>query len=128
MWRYNEDLQRDRNHANTSEIRRRTNNHTLDAIAGQLGIPDFQKEEVEIVMETENFGEMQCGPWLNYSIYCFAVVIVVWNRYHEHLQEKFIVGAGNLEHFDQMQSELDITDRQLEQALEELDYSLGEYA
>lgn len=123
LWFYNENLKRDRNNFQSTEVRRREKHHILDAISSKLEIPEYQHKKAKRILEDSNFTDEVEGQYLSLEAYCFAICVFVFNQEvpipKRHLPRK--PDDGNPSHFVSLQDELDISDQKLLQALDELE-------
>ena len=126
LWFYNEDLRRDRNNTNSTEVRRREKNHILDAISSSLELPEYQHKEAQKIVEQTNFTDSVEGQYLSIETYCFAICVLVWNQYNSNVRRVVLPDTQNIEPFKTLKEELDISDTKLKQALEELEHDVIE--
>jgi hypothetical protein len=126
LWFYNENLRRDRNNTNSTEVRRREQNHILDAISSSLELPDYQHKEAQHIVEQTNFTDSVEGQYLSIETYCFAICVLVWNEYNSSVHRVVLPDTQNIEPFKSLKEELGISDTKLEQALEELEHDVIE--
>ena len=124
LWFYNENLKRDRNNTNSTEVRRRERNHILDSISASLGLPDYQHKEAQNIIENTTFTESVGGRYLSIETYCYAICVLVWNDDHEEFSRKVLPGTSKPDRFEKIQESVEITDDELEQALNELGYDV----
>lgn len=127
LWFYNEDLKRDRSNTNAKEVRRREKNHLLDAISCSLELPEYQHKEAEKIVSQSNFTESVEGRYLSLEIYCFAVCILVHNQNVRKFTSKFLPQKSDERNPDlivRFRDEIEVTNEEISQALEELEYEV----
>jgi len=123
LWFYNEDLRRDRNNTNSTEVRRREKNHILDAVSSSLELPEYQHKEAKQILRQTNFNNLVEGRYLSLEVYCFAICIFVHNKRVNRFENKYIPKEGTSETpelFYEVQEEIGITVNQLQQAIAEI--------
>lgn len=130
LWFYNENLKRDRTNTNSSEVRRREQSHILDAISSSLELPSYQHTEARTVVTQTNFTEEVSGRYLSIETYCFGICVLIHNQnvrkfQNKHLPEKS--DSQNPDIFVNTMEEIDITDTELRQSLDELEKSVVDH-
>ena len=126
LWYYNEDLKRDRNNVNSEEVRRRERNHILDAISSSLELPEHQHKEAQLILEQTNFNDEVEGRYLSIETYCFAICVLVWNSNQQSVSRFVIPETSAIEPFKSIKENIGISDDELEQAIEQLEYDVIE--
>lgn len=129
LWFYNEDLKRDRTNFRSQEVRRREQNHILDAISSSVELPDYQHKEAQTIVEQTNFTKNVEGKYLSIETYCFAICIIVHNQALDRFSQKYIPDksdASNPDIFVNFRDEAKLSDYDIEQALNELGYGVKE--
>lgn len=128
LWFYNEDLKRDRTNIRSEEVRRREQSCILDAISSSLELPDYQHKEAQMVVEQTDFTNNVEGRYLSIETYCFAICVMVHNQARDRFSRKYIPDKSddsNPDIFVNFRGEADLSDYNIEQALDELDYGVS---
>jgi len=127
LWSYNEDLKRDRTNFRSSEVRRREQNAILDAVSASVELPEYQHTEAQRMVEQTDFTENVEGKYLSIETYCFAVCVIVHNEALNRFDQKYLPSKSddsNPDIFVRFRKEAKLSDYNVQQALNELDYGV----
>lgn len=123
LWYYNENLKRDRSNTNSEEVRRREQDHIIDAVSSSVELPDYQHKEAKNIVQRVTFTDEVERRYLSLETYCFAICVLVHNRRVRNPANKYLPQKSNKSNptiFIESQEEAKVGDYELIQALEEI--------
>lgn len=126
LWGYNEEILESRNNVNSAEIWRRDRLATLDAIASSLSLSDAQHQRARHLLDTADLTDEVEGQYTSIEASCFGLCALVFNEDARPEREGSTTyfpakrDESNPDHFVRVQSEVGLSDREVDQAMREL--------
>lgn len=126
MWRYNEGLWKSRNRVDNEEAWRRGRIVTLHAIASDLELNDYQRQEATGALQEIDLGGASNGQQTSLEAYCFAICAFVANadaKPHREGSSIYLPAKSsdkNPDRFVRVQRSLKLSETEIEKAMDEL--------